>query len=82
MIHASIPPPASTLSRFGIGEKTWAELWDGLSWRTGILLVLVFLLPGGMLLLPFVIASARKGSLESSEIAKVSGNPTETPLPG
>lgn len=78
MIQASVPPPAPSFPR--LGEKTWAELWDGMNWRTALLLMLVLVLPGGMLLLPFVIASARRQP--SREPLLPHASPTETPLPG
>lgn len=78
MIQASVPPPAPSFPR--LGEKTWAELWDGMTWRTALLLALVLLLPGGMLLLPLVVASARRASTREPLLSAAS--PTETPLPG
>lgn len=78
MIHASVPPPSPSLPRFGI--QTWTELSERLTWRTALLLLLVLLLPGGMLLLPFALASTRKPMARES-LAHAAG-PTETPLPG
>jgi len=82
VIRALVPP--RSVSELRLGETTWAELRERLTWRTALLLVLVLLLPGGMLLLPFVIASARralpmaKGSLP----AALPAASTRTPLPG
>lgn len=78
MIRAVVPP--RSVSTLRLGETTWAELWDRLTWRTALLLLLVLLLPGGMLLLPFVVASARKALPEPKEPLSV--DPTQTPLPG
>jgi len=62
MNQATIPPRPVSIPR--LGEVAWGELWERLTWRSAVLLVLVLLLPGGMLLLPFVIASARRAIVE------------------
>lgn len=43
-------------------RSTWERLRAYLGVRTVLLFVLVVALPGGLLLLPFALASARKGS--------------------
>lgn len=77
MNQATVPPRPIPVPR--LGEIAWAEIWERLTWRTAVLLVLVLLLPGGMLLLPFVVASARraipepKGALPAGRCSSVRG---------
>lgn len=62
-----MPSPTDDRPRTSVAPSegrrgAWGHVRTALDVRTLLLFVLVVILPGGLLLLPFALASARKGS--------------------